>query len=311
MSVGTAAEVTDATGRRVVIPDRPERVLPAGPPAAALLAAIAPGQMVGFPEPTSSATRDALAPQAATLPQVPRLTGTTGTTTAIQALHPDLIIDYGAVSPRYQQLARETQAQTGIPTLLFDGSLDQIPAVARMIGTILHQPERAETVALSAEAILALPPPSGAHPRVLYARGPDGTLVASPNTDVTEVFSRLRWQVVAPEGKGMFRRTTIDAIRALDPDIIVVGDPAAKHVLTSPAWAGLTAVREGHVYVAPAIPFGWIEEPPSINRLAGLAWLHGANPLTLAALFNANIYGRVLTRNQLVSVASSTSVVKP
>lgn len=306
-----AAEVTDATGRHVVIPDQPERVLPAGPPAAVLLAAIAPGQMIGFPEPTGSATRAALASPAANLPQVPRLTGRTDTTMAIQALHPDLIIDYGTVSPRYQQLARDTQARTGIPTLLFDGTLEQIPAVARTMGTILHQPDRAEAVARFAEAILALPLSAGTHPRVLYARGPDGTFVAGPNTDVTAVFTRLGWQVVAPEGKGSFRPATVDVIRTLDPDIIVLADPAVSHVLTSAGWSSLRAVRDGHAYIAPAVPFGWIEDPPSINRLAGLAWLRGSDPLTLAALFNADVYGRVLTQDQLVAIAGATPVVKP
>ena len=32
--------------------------------------------------------------------------------------------------------------------------------------------------------------------------------------------------------------------------------------------------------VAPALPFGWVEEPPSINRLLGLAWLGGHEPAT-------------------------------
>jgi iron complex transport system substrate-binding protein len=51
--------------------------------------------------------------------------------------------------------------------------------------------------------------------------------------------------------------------------------------------------------VAPNLPFGWLDEPPSINRLLGLAWLGGADPRTLAALFNAVVYGRALTSPQL------------
>ena len=47
--------------------------------------------------------------------------------------------------------------------------------------------------------------------------------------------------------------------------------------------------------VSPALPFGWVEEPPSINRLIGLAWLEGRDPVTLAALSNAIVYGHVLT----------------
>ena len=61
VSPSYAAEVTDATGRSVTVPDRIEHVLPAGPPASVLLAAIAPGQMLGYAGPISEAARSDLA----------------------------------------------------------------------------------------------------------------------------------------------------------------------------------------------------------------------------------------------------------
>jgi len=306
-----AAEVTDATGRTVTIPDHIERVLPAGPPAAVLLAAIAPGQMLGFPGPPSEAGRAVLALAASGLPTVPRMTGHPDATPALHDLRPDLIIDYGSVTARYKQLAQDTQEKTGIPTLLFDGALDQIPSVARTIGGILHQTAQAEAVARFAEAILALPIPADTHPRVLYARGADGLLVAAPGTDVTAVFGRLGWDVVAPDGTGTFRPASIEAIQTLDPDIIILSDPAAKGVLATAPWAGLRAVRGGHAYIAPSLPFGWVEEPPSINRLLGLAWLRGSDPVTLAALFNSIVYGRTLTSDQLLAIAGATPSITP
>ena len=309
--LASAAEVTDATGRSVTVPDHIERILPAGPPAAVLLSAIAPARMLGFPGPVGDAARGALAPAAGGLPTVPRLTGQQDMTAAIQALHPDVIIDYGTVSARYKQLAQDTQQKTGIPTLLFDGALEQIPSVARTLGKILQQPDQAEAIARFAEAILALPIPPNNHPRVLYARGADGLLAAAPGTDVTAVFGRLGWQAVAPDGAGTFRPTNLEAIRTLDPDIIILADPAAKATLGSAAWADLRAVRDGHAYIAPSVPFGWIEEPPSINRLLGVAWLRGGDPMTLAALFNSMVYGRVLTADQLSAIAGTTPSMKP
>jgi len=300
LSTASAAEVTDATGRQVTVPDQIAHVLPAGPPAAVLLAAIAPDQTMGFTARLSDAARAALPPELGKLPPVPRLTGGQD----IEGLHPDLIIDYGTVSPRYADLARETQQKTGIPTLLFNGALDQIPTVARTLGKILHQTERAENVARFAEAILALPIPHDAHPRVYYARGADGTLSAAPETDITAVFTRLGWQVVAPEGTGTFRAATPQEIAALDPDIIILSDPAARNVLSAAPWSGLRAVRDGRAYIAPSVPFGWIEEPPSINRLLGVAWLRGGDPVTVAAMFNTVVYGRVLTTDQVEAIAS-------
>jgi iron complex transport system substrate-binding protein len=307
-----AADIVDATGRTVQIPDHVAHVLPAGPPAAVLLEALAPDLMLGWPSALPDDARALLAPAAAGLPQIPRLTGRDDVTDKVKALNPDLIVDYGTVSPRYADLAKATQAKTGIPTILLDGSLAEIPHALRALGGILHREDRADTLARLAEAILALPLPQGTAPKVVYARGADGLSVAAPGTDATEVFTRLEWHVVAPDGQGTFRPTSIEAIGALDPDILIFSDPHMQDVLAhAEAWHAVRAVREGHAFVAPSLPFGWIEEPPSINRLVGLAWLGGSDPGTLAALFNAVVYGHVLTPAQHDAVLAGFRPLQP
>lgn len=314
--VALAAEVTDSTGRAVQIPDKVLHVLPAGPPAAILLEAIAPDLMLGWPGPLSDDAK-ALLPDNANHPRIPRLTGREDVTDKIKALKPDLILDYGEVTPRYFELALATQQKTGIPTLLFTGSFDDIPRVIREAGAILHREARAETLATFVEAMLALPviplPASlGAHPRVLYARGADGLTVTAPDTDATEVFKHLGWQVIAPDGQGTFRASTIAAIGALDPDIVIFSDPAMRETLAhSDTWKSVRAIREGHALVAPGLPFGWIEEPPSINRLLGLAFLGGHEPASMAATFHAVVYGHALTPPQLDAVLGGVRSIQP
>ena len=238
-------------------------------------------------------------------------------TDKIKALKPDLIIDYGEVTPRYFELAQAIQQKTGIATLLFSGALDNIPGVVRQVGVILHREARAETLATFAEAMLALPITPlpalwGAHPRVLYARGTDGLTVTAPDTDVTEIFKRLGWRVIAPDGQGTFRNSSIEAIAALDPDILIFSDPAMHATLARPeAWKSVRAIRDGHALVAPSLPFGWVEEPPSINRLLGLAWLGGHEPTALAATFHAVVYGRALTQPQLDAVLGGVRSIQP
>ena len=308
---GRAAELADATGRVVHLPDHIARVLPAGPPAAVLLAALAPDLMLGWPMPLTPATRAALPPGLAALPAVPRVTGHEDASDKVRALAPDLIVDYGTVSPAYATLAEQTQARTGIPDVLLDGALAETPRVLRALGAALHREARAETLARLAEAILALPatvPPR----RVLYARGADGLLVAAPSTGVTEVFARLGWQVVAPEGKGAFRRATIDEVRTLDPDMVIFADPeAADAIAHVPAWQAVRAVREGHAVVAPSAPFGWMEDPPSLNRLRGLAWLGGRDAVTLAALFDPVVFGHVPSAADLAALAKGVQPLHP
>jgi iron complex transport system substrate-binding protein len=301
-----AADVVDATGRTVTVPDHIAQIVPAGPPAAVLLAALAPDLVMGWPEAMSDEARALLSPALAKVPQIPRITGKDDVADKIKALKPDLIVDYGTVSPRYTDLAKATQQKTGIPTILLDGSMTEIPKTLRTLGAILHREDRADTLARLAEAILVLPLARGpVMPSVVYVRGADGLTVAAPGTDVTEVFNQLGWRVLAPPGDGTFRQTTVDVIRTLNPDVIVFADPKAHDMIAAnPDWKTVRAVHSGFAFFAPAMPFGWVEEPPSINRLLGLAWLGGSDPGTLASLFNAVVYGHVLTPAQHDSVLS-------
>ena len=307
-----ASDIIDATGRTVQVPDHVARVLPAGGPAAVLLEALAPDLMLGWPTPLPTEKRALLAPEAAALPDVPHVAGRGNTLDAIRALNPDLILDYGTVSPDYIALARSTQERSGIATVLLDGRLAETPRVLRLLGAALHREQRAETLARLAEALLAVPPVPGKPPRVAYVRGTDMLKLAAPGTGATEVFTRLGWQVVAPPGDGWFRVTTQDAIAAFDPDIVVFSDAGMRAVVAaSPAWRALRAVRDGHAYIEPASPFGWINEPPSLNQVLGVAWLAGGDAATLAATFSAVVYGHVLTADDVRAVADTAKPLRP
>jgi iron complex transport system substrate-binding protein len=298
-----AAELHDATGRTVQIPDHPTRILPAGPPAAVLLEALAPDLMVGWPHAPSSGAQAWLPDATVALPTVPMLTGRRDVTEEVVSLQPDLIVDYGAVSPRYVQLDESVQKKTGIPAVLLDGALPKIPLVLRALGAALHREDRAELLARAAEAILAaVPPHQGAAPRVVYGRGPDGLDLASVSTGAGEVFTLLGWQVLAPEVGAAARHASIEAIRVLDPDVLIFQNAAMRQIVAnSTEWRALRAVQQHHAYVAPDLPFGWLDEPPSINRLLGVAVLSegGGGAVTLAATFNAIVYGRAPTVQQL------------
>ena len=186
--------------------------------------------------------------------------------------------------------------KTGVPTILLDGSLAEIPHTLRTLGGVLHREERAETLARFAEAMLALPVPHEPPPSVVYARGADGLNVAAPGTDVDRSVHPLGWHVrragrpghVPP---GQHRRDP--RARPRHPDLLPTRDARRSRPRRGVA-DGARGARGARLH-RPGLPFGWIEEPPSINRLLGLAWLGGSDPATLAALFNAVVYGHVLT----------------
>ncbi len=314
-----AATVTDATGRSVTVPDHPTRVLPAGPPAAVLLAAIAPDLMMGWPLHPSEAALAFLPDQLGALPTTPRLTFD-GAGEAVKDLHPDLVIDYGDVTPRYSDGIRAIQDKSGVPALLLDGHLANAPATIRLVGKLLDRTDRAEALARLAEDLLAAAqaaPKPDKPLRAIYLRSADPPVVAEPGTQSTEVLALAGMTVVAPplpedQRRGTFHNATVADLAALDPDVIVFQDDTARPVVAASAeWRALRAVKSGQAIVAPAVPFGWVAEPPSINRLLGLAWLTDHGGPAEGAVISAYLFGRVPDPAALATLRTTLRPIAP
>ena len=309
-SAARAAELVDATGRHVALPAHVAHVLPAGPPAAVLLEALAPDLMIGWPNKPSPAAAKWLPSAVAGLPAAPSVDA--DQPDLLKAAKPDLIIDYGDVDQRYTARAEQVQERTGIATVLLDGALERTPAVLRALGAALDRSARAEELARLAEQVLASNAATLPHRTVVYARSPDGLTVVAPGALATEVFPVVHWQVLAPAGKGHFRHTTVQEIAALDPDMLVFASPAMREtVAASSEWRALRAVREHHALIAPNLPFGWIEHPASLNRLLGVAWLRGENPVALARKLYPAVYGRPPDPTQLDELQTTAQPITP
>jgi iron complex transport system substrate-binding protein len=265
--------VPDATGRRIAVPDRVTRVFPAGPPAAILLYTLAPELLAGWPaRPPRPAEAAFLTPEAAALPEVGRLTGrdNSANVEAVLAHRPDLVLDYGSVRPVFVSLAERVQQQTGLPTLLLDGALERIPETYRLLGGILGRAEEAERRAAAAELR------ARGRPRVLYVRGPRGLetgVAGSINTEIIE-FAGAENVAASALGAGSLVQISMEQVFAWNPDwIIAIHPDFLATAKTDRLWAALPAVRAGRVALSPGLPFGWVDFPPSVNRLLGLMWL--------------------------------------
>lgn len=133
-----ARSVVDATGRTVEVPDRIERVIPAGPPAAVLIYTLAPEKMIGWPRVPSPAAKALLERPYPDLPELaPLMRDGKIQLEQIRAAKPDVILDYGSTSPRYVERATKIEKETGIPVLLLDGKLERTPEIYRLLGPIL------------------------------------------------------------------------------------------------------------------------------------------------------------------------------
>lgn len=282
-----ARVITDSAGRQVTVPDRIERVFAAGPPAMVLLYVLAPDKMIGWPRAPHPDEMPYIAPAYRDLPEVGRLTGR-GDTVNLEILlqsKPDLIFDFGSVRDTNISLADRVQAQTGIPYVLIDGTFANTPAAVRLLGEVLGVQEQSERIAVYVEgtfaeidAILAEVPPEE-RPRVYLARGPSGLETGLQGSINTEIIERVGAVNVASDPRGARRglvQVPIEQVVVWNPDTVITWDRNFYDgVWKDFYWQGVEAVRAGRVYLSPTAPFGWIDRPPSINRIIGLKWLAG------------------------------------
>ncbi|MGO8919900.1 MAG: iron ABC transporter substrate-binding protein [Stellaceae bacterium] len=279
-----ARSFTDSAGRTVEVPDRVAHVLAAGPPASIIIYMLAPDRLMGWTRAPSPAERAFLPPRYADLPALGRLTGRANTSNVedVVRLAPDLVLDIGSTTATYVSLAERVQEQTHIPDVLIDGKLANAAATFRIVGALLDVGERAEELARYAEETLTevrqrteqVPPER--RPKVYVARGPKGLETGAQGSINLEALDFVAVHNVSAENLGPGGIVTLspEQVLAWQPDVIVTVDRAFyASVATDPLWQGVKAVHDKRVYLAPDLPFGWIDSPPSANRLIGIRWL--------------------------------------
>jgi iron complex transport system substrate-binding protein len=282
---GRAAGFVDAAERYVVVPDRIGRVMTANPAADVLVFVLAPEKLMGWSAPLSRGQRAYLPANFARLPIVGGVvrSNPADAVQVVARMRPDLIIEAGPITSEAAARADQIQQRTGVPYLVLDNSIQATPHTLRIIGALFGAAERGNDLGKYADyAIDALRgrlliAPADERPLVYYGRGPDGletgldgsqAMAAIDQTGVINVAARL--------GRGELTRVTRDQIIDSNPAIIIAQQRSFyDSLLHSTAWRGLIAVASKRVYLAPADPFGWIDDPAGVNRIIGLYWLTG------------------------------------
>ncbi len=288
-------QVTDSAGRQVEVPDRIERVMAAGPPASVLLYVLAPEKLVGWVRTPREVELPYLAPSVRDLPEIGRLTGRgdTANVEVVLKARPDVVVDFGSVAPTYASLADRVQRQTGIPYLMIDGSFNNTVQATRLLGGVLGVEARAAKLADDAGRILGevdgvvASVEASQRPRVYLARGPSGLETGTRGSINTEIIERAGGINVVDLGAGPGRLATVslEQVLAWSPDTIISIDAHfVDGVRAAAGWSETQAARRGRVHLSPDLPFGFIDSPPSLNRLIGLEWL--------ARLFFPNRFAR-------------------
>jgi iron complex transport system substrate-binding protein len=313
----TPRSFRDAAGRAVAVPDAARRVFPAGPGAAVLVAVVAPQALLGWISPPRPDALALLPASLAALPALGRLTGAApsadGAGVAVSGA--DLVLDMGTVNPAYAALADRVQAESGIPAVLLDGALARTPALFRETGALLGAVARGEALAMAAERLLELVRSKAdpslrawlGHAAHAWDYAPAGGLQSGVPT-----LLGLRLPGISRANNGGWVRGDAALLREFDPDLIILPDARALAAAQQDdAFRATAAARAGRLLVPPRLPFGWVEGPPSVQRLLGLPWLLSSlHPKTLppeaaaseiAALF-ALLFGTALDDARLLSL---------
>ena len=321
-----SAEFIDAAGRQVMLPVYIGRVMAADRTAEVLVLVLSPDKLAGLGR---EPRRGDLPPRFA---RVPVITWEPDGNPAnmvepAQRLHPDLIIDASVVTPERAAFADQVQQLTGIPYILVDDSFARMPELLRSLGAILGVANRAADLAIWAEHSIAglrgrlLIRPADNRPHVYYGRGPSGLETALPGSPSGEALDETgAINVATPLGRGGLTVVTPEQLFAWDPPTIIAEQQSFYNALQRDrSWRRLSAVRNKHVYLEPSSPFGWIDDPPGVNRLIGLYWLSGLfypdqteeDLRTVTCDFYDKFYGEKLTNAQLEALVRPAGAPPP
>ncbi len=269
-------------------------VIAAGQPAALLIWAVARERLAGWPLKPSTDALAALPALAAGLPELGALGGggRPANPEALAALKPRLVIDYGDTDPENQSLGDRMKARLGVDWRLIDGALTRIPEAIREAAALLDAERTAAGLADKAAGVLERWRRAPAGPAFYYARGPDGLETGFRGALATEVLEGAGWTNVAV-GSRDIGRVSREQVAAWDPEALVtLSTTFAAAVRRDPVWRTRRDGSRRRVLLLPDQPFGWIDRPPSVNRLLACAWLAdpAGAPMEVAAL-TRRLYG--------------------
>ncbi|MBE6932579.1 MAG: ABC transporter substrate-binding protein [Ruminococcaceae bacterium] len=279
---------TDSLGREVSVPVNIEAVAPSGSLAQMMLISLSPELLVGTSRTPEAEVMAYLPDCLEGLPEFGQFYGSKANLNmeSLVAASPQIIIDMGNVKDAMAEELDSLQERTGIPVVFIEASLDALPESYRMLGALLGQRDAAEALAAYIEKALTMCEENRAkilpdeQITVAFGTGPEGlacNAAGSMQADVIELVGAVN-AVTVPEEELRNRNggneISMEQMYVFDPDVMLLSAEGAYELAeTDPRWQSLRAVQEGNYYEIPDLPYSWMANPPSVNRVLGLYWL--------------------------------------
>lgn len=242
--------VTDDNGNTVTIAAKPERIVSTAPASTETLFALGLGDLV-----VGVTSLDDYPPEVADITKVGDFQANTE---AIMALSPDLVIGYSGNEEALAPVQAAGAAVVILNPATVDGIYSNITLIGEATGATQEAAALVESLQAQIKEVSDAAAATGESPRVFYAL--DNTLwTCGPGSFVDELLGLASCTNVAskdiPAGAmaDAYYQFSPEQLVAADPEIILLpsssGYSSAEEFTSDSRFAGLTAVKEGQVFL--------------------------------------------------------------
>ncbi len=288
---GSGRVIIDMAGRKVILPQKIEKVYPASPLECVLIYTLAPELLAGWGYHMAADQSGYILPEYRNLPVLAWTTrGSTSNAEEIMKMKPDVILTINDINDTTRQYADELERLTKIPVVLLDKELTKTEQAFVLAGKVLNREERAAKLAAYCRETLAMVAEKQPLLRertpvtVYYAEGRRGLETEPRGSWHAEIIEFVGGINVAdpglPAGSIIGRSpVSMEQVLAWNPEVVLIsyfrdGESSSyPAIMGEKSWQNVRAVKARQVYEIPTGPFNWFDRPPAVSRLIGIRWV--------------------------------------
>jgi iron complex transport system substrate-binding protein len=277
-----AKTITDMAGRKVEIPDNAKRILPYDVKTSILIFPVLEDKMVATSILPGKKDYQFIAESYKNMPEVD-----VKNIEAVLATAPQVIL-YGIYEKNDNtEPVLNLGRRLNIPVLMVNLSLGKLDEAYRFLASVFSVDEKCEPLIVfsqkvykTADSLKKVNP--AIFLKVYYSIGPSGLMTDPSGSKHTEVLDYMKIPNAAKVDipSGGHAKVNIEQVMLWNPDYILTSNfksntSAYNTIVSDSKWSTIKAVQEKNIYKVPAQPMGWLDHPPSINRIPGIIWLSG------------------------------------
>lgn len=275
----------DSAGREVEIPATIEKVAPSGPLAQIVLYTICPDKLAGIANDFSDDAKQVIDEKYFNLPKFGQFYGKNASLNmeALMEEAPDVVIDIGEAKDTVKEDMDALQEQIGIPCIFIEATLPTMKTAYEMLGDLTQEEEQGQKLAAYCQEVIdnageiASTIKEEDKKSVYFALGDSGlntNAKGSIHADVIEKIGAINAADVEAVSSGAGSEVSFEQVLLWQPDYIIVDLQNLYDLITTDKmWSDLDAVKNGNVYKIPSVPYSFMSNPPSVNRVIGIEWL--------------------------------------